>query len=139
MLSSTKHLVTNKRKEIFKQIGEKIEELQEDFQARQRKNYFSHFKSKRDQLIGKEIQHREALIAQYKSIQADPFYYRRQFIGDNPTYQAPSPDPLDLRAQWRQGKVSIDLKIEEDIQEIASKYGILPKEKIGDTVAYNQG
>ena len=55
MLSSTKHLVTNKRKEIFKQIGEKIEELQEDFQARQRKNYFSHFKSKRDQLIGKEI------------------------------------------------------------------------------------
>jgi hypothetical protein len=31
--------------------------------------------------------------------------------------------------------MSLELKIEEDIFQLASKYGIVPKEKFGDTVA----
>ena len=58
---------------------------------------------------------------------------------NNPQYQVPKREPSDLRDKWRKGRVSVDLKIEEDIQEITQKYGIVPKEKIGDTVAFNQG
>lgn len=34
-------------------------------------------------------------------------------------------------------KMSVQLKLEEEIYEISKKYGIVPKEKFGDTVAVN--
>eukprot|EP00347_Sterkiella_histriomuscorum_P020052 403339279 len=117
----------NKRKQMFKKIQERVDDLQDDFNLTkklQNQKSNSLFRSKKEQLLMQEI----ALRAQQENEYLERFYLK----------------PLEERmrklpkGQLDNGmQMSVNLKHEEEIYDISKKYGIVPKEKIGDTIAVN--